>query len=96
MTGSSYRIGAAFDVGRRSDVGVTPASPTLLRRAQAAGIGLRFGGTRTGPLRCADLQKLGLSDLASRLSKSAGRPVHFMVYHLPDTALSRSPGIVVP
>ncbi|MGH3916427.1 MAG: DUF6531 domain-containing protein [Pseudonocardiaceae bacterium] len=96
VTGSSYRTGAAFDAGRVSDFDIALASPTMLDRAAAAGMGLRSGGTRTGPLRPEDIQALGLSDLASSLSGSAGRPVNFMIYGSSDAALARAPGIVVP
>jgi hypothetical protein len=65
-----------------SDFDIALASRELLERASALGIGLRSGGTRTGPLRPADPQSLGLSDLASALSGSAGRPVNFLILRI--------------
>lgn len=65
-------------------------------RAKELGIGLRSGGTRTGPLSSADLEKIGLAELAARLSGLAGRPVNFMVFDSIARALSRGPSIVVP
>ncbi len=68
VTGKSFKAGEAFDVGRVSDFDVALASPELLQRAQSLGIGLRSGGTRTGPLSARDLQALGLKDLSSKMS----------------------------
>lgn len=79
-----------------SDFDVALASPELLQRAQALGIGLRSGGTRTGPLTARDLQALGLKDLASQLSTQAGREVNFMIYDSAATAAGRAPGVVLP
>jgi hypothetical protein len=96
VTGQSYRTGAAFDVGRVSDFDVALASPQLLSRADALQIGLRSGGSRTGPLTAAQLERLGLGDLATSLSSSAGRPVNFMIFDSVPGATSRAPSIVVP
>ena len=96
VTGQSFRTGAAFDVGRVSDFDIALASPQLLDRASALGIGLRSGGTRTGPLTASQLQRLGLGDLATDLGTSAGRPVHFMIFDSAAGATARSPSIVVP
>jgi RHS repeat-associated protein len=96
VTGHSFRTGAAFDVGRVSDYDIALASPTLLQRASDAGIGLRSQGIRTGPLTPANLHRLGLADIASSLSNTAGREVNFMIYGSSEAALARAPGIVVP
>lgn len=96
VTGSSFRTGEAFDAGRISDYDIALASPDLLQRAREAGIGLRSGGTRTGPLTPDDLRAMGLEGLADDLSRTAGREVNFMIYGSPDSALQRSVGIVVP
>ncbi len=53
VTGQSFRTGAGFDVGRVSDFDIALSSPQLLSQADALGIGLRSGGTRTGPLTAA-------------------------------------------
>ena len=67
----------------------------MLAQAKELGIGLRFGGTRTDPLTSADLEKLGLTDLAARLSSLAGRPVNFMIFDSVAGAISRAPSILV-
>jgi filamentous hemagglutinin len=91
-----YIAGQAFDVGRISDFDIALASPELLQRAQTLGIGLRSGGTRTGPLSARDLQALGLKELASKLSAQAGREVNFMIYDSAATASNRAPSVVLP
>jgi filamentous hemagglutinin len=96
VTGQSFRTGQAFDVGRVSDFDIALASPELLQRAQSLGIGLRSGGTRTGPLSARDLQALGLKDLASQLSSRAGREVNFMIYDSAATATGRAPSVALP
>ncbi len=96
VTGKSFKTGEAFDVGRVSDFDVALASPELLQRAQSLGIGLRSGGTRTGPLSARDLQALGLKDLSSKMSAQAGREVNFMIYDSAVTAASRAPSAVLP
>ena len=72
--------------------GVNPA----LEKAKAAGIELRSGGLRTGPLTAADLQRLGLSRMAAELSVSAGRPVTFMIFESSTAATARVPSILAP
>lgn len=94
VTGASFRTGRPF--GEHSDYDVALASPDLLARAAAIGIPLRSGGTRTGPLRAADLARLGLSGLARELSSSVSRPVNFMIYESVDSAVGRSGGTLVP
>lgn len=96
VTGKSFRTGGAFDVGRVSDFDVALTSPSMLAKAKALGIPLREGGTRTGPLTAADLEKLGLRTLASKLSKEAGREVNFMIFSSSDAAMNRAPSIVLP
>ncbi|WP_256381483.1 two-partner secretion domain-containing protein [Pseudomonas veronii] len=96
VTGKSFKTGEAFDVGRVSDFDVALASPELLQRAQSLGIGLRSGGTRTGPLSARDLQALGLKDFSSKMSAQAGREVNFMIYDSAATAASRAPSAVLP
>nr|MBG6972933.1 hypothetical protein [Pseudomonas aeruginosa] len=73
-----------------SDFDIALAGSELLQRAQSLGIGLRSGGTRTGPLSGRDLQALGLKDLARKLSAQAGREVNFMIYDSAATAASRA------
>lgn len=96
VTGKSFKTGQPFDVGRVSDFDVALADPALLARAQELGIGLRSGGTRTGPLSARDLRALGLRDLASQMGQQAGREVNFMIYNNPATAAQRAPSVVLP
>jgi hypothetical protein len=96
VTGKSFRTGTPFDVGRVSDFDIALASPSLLKQAEAAGVGLRSGGTRTGPLSSRDLRLLGLQDLSNQLSANAGREVNFMIYNTPNAAISRAQSIVLP
>ncbi|MDP5210939.1 hypothetical protein, partial [Microbulbifer sp. 2205BS26-8] len=93
VTSKSFRTGKAFDAGRVSDFDIALAGPQILARAQQLGIGLRSGGTRTGPLNAAQIQRLGLGSIQSTLSKQAGRPVNFMIYGNAGAAASRAPSI---
>lgn len=96
VTGVSYRTGAPFDGGRTSDLDVTVASPSAMDRARALGIGLRSGGTRTGPLTTTQLEKLGLGDLTEQLKHDLGREVHIMLYESIEAAAARGPLVMVP
>jgi hypothetical protein len=96
VTGVKFTTGAAFDAGRTSDFDIALAGDDIFDAAQDAGIPLRSGGGRTGPLRPGDLQQLGLSDLRASLTEAAGRPVNFMIYKSIEDALARSPSIIVP
>ena len=96
VTGESFRTGEAFDVGRTSDFDVALSGSDLLERAEELGIGLRSGGTRTGPLEYEELAELGLDELADSLSEQAGREVNFMIFENATDAINRSPSIVVP
>jgi hypothetical protein len=95
VTGKSFRTGEAFDVGRVSDFDIALTGPKIMKAAVDAGIPLRSGGTRTGPLTAADLQKLGLSSLAGQLSDDASRPVNFMIFESAEAATQRAPSIPV-
>jgi filamentous hemagglutinin len=97
VTGVKYTTGEPFDLGRRSDFDIALASPALFGRAKAAGVRLRSGGpSRTAPLRPKDLERLGLLDLAGKLSAGADRDVHFMIYEDLAGAVDRSGGIRLP
>ncbi|WP_237742001.1 two-partner secretion domain-containing protein [Herbaspirillum rubrisubalbicans] len=96
VTGKSFATGQPFDVGRVSDFDVALASPKLLKAAEDAGIGMRSGGTRTGPLSAADLKVLGLQSLANQMSQQAGRDVNFMIYNSTAAATERAPSIILP
>ncbi|MFC0599262.1 RHS repeat domain-containing protein [Streptomyces palmae] len=93
VTGRSFESGKPF--GSHSDFDVALTGTDILARAKAAGISLRSGGTRTGPLKGSDLHKMGLNDLAESLSAAAHRPVHFMIYGSTEAATRRAPSIVV-
>jgi hypothetical protein len=96
VTGSSFSTGVPFDVGRVGDFDIAIASRSAMDRASDLGVGLRSGGSRTGPLTAAQLQRLGLGDLVAQLSDAAGRPVNFMLFDSIEAAMSRGPSIVVP
>src|SRR5262249_27585576 len=96
VTGKSFTTGQPFDIGRVSDFDVALGSPRLLERARAFGIRLRSGGTRTGPLTAAELQKLGLAEVNAELSAQAGREVNFMIFQSAEAATARAPSILVP
>ncbi|MEU6593683.1 RHS repeat-associated core domain-containing protein [Streptomyces sp. NPDC046881] len=93
VTGKSFRTGRPF--GPHSDFDVALAGESLLERAKQAGIPLRSGGTRTGPLKGADLEKMGLGELRGKLTKSVNREVNFMIYRSVKDATSRAPSIIV-
>jgi hypothetical protein len=96
VTGRSYRTGSAFDAGRTSDYDVALAGRALFDAAVDAGVALRSGGTRTGPLSAAEADNLGLAAIQRELSELAGRDVSFMIYREFGSALSRSPSMGVP
>lgn len=93
VTGKSFRTGNAFDGGRVSDFDIALAGPDVLARAKQLGIGLRSGGTRTGPLSPVQIKQLGLGNVQRVLSNQAGRPVNFMIYSDVSAAAARTPSI---
>jgi hypothetical protein len=92
--------GTPFDVIKSSDFDVAIVSPTLLSKAKELHIPLRSKDTRTGPLRRADLSRLGLGDLPKSLLdtlyKRDGRQINFMIFESLEDALKRGPSIEVP
>lgn len=92
VTGVKFTTGAAFDLGRLSDLDVALGGEDLLAAAKSAGVKLRGGGTRTGPLSYQDdeLAAMGLQELARELSRQAGRKVAFMIYRDLDVARARA------
>jgi hypothetical protein len=96
VTGVKYTTGAPFDVGRRSDFDIALASPTLFATAKVAGIEVRSRPSRTAPLKPKDLRRVGLFDLAERLSAGVERDVHFMIYPDLSSAVERAGGIRLP
>jgi len=88
-TGKSFAKGAAFDVGRVSDLDVAVVSKNLPSEAKGLGLSLRSGGTRTGPLFAKELKALGLDKLQQALIKQAGRPVNFMIYESEEALKKR-------
>jgi hypothetical protein len=95
VTGIRFRTGEPVG-DNPGDYDIALGGSDLFERAKQLGIGLRGGGTRTGPLTEEQLDELGLSDLADELTDQAGRDVHFMIFENIDTATSRSPSIVAP
>jgi len=96
VTGKSFKTGAPFDEGRVSDFDIALTGDSIFNAAKGAGIPLRSMGTRTGPLSERALKQLGLLDLAAQMSKSAGRPVNFMIYQTAKDAAKRAPSILLP
>ena len=78
VTGKNFRTGKAFDAA--SDFDIALAGSSILARAKQLGIGLRSGGTRTGPLTDTQINQLGLGGLRSNLQNSAGREVNFIIF----------------
>ncbi|MFJ8536836.1 RHS repeat-associated core domain-containing protein [Streptomyces sp. NPDC093591] len=93
VTGRSFKSGRPF--GSHSDFDVALAGEGLLARAKEVGIPLRSGGTRTGPLKGSDLEKIGLGDLRTGLSESVNREVNFMIYGTAKDAIGRAPSIII-
>ncbi|RTL71921.1 MAG: phage portal protein, partial [Hyphomicrobiales bacterium] len=96
VTGYSYRTGEAFDAGRRSDLDLAIASPTLIERAEALGVVTRGQGTRTMQLDKDVVEALGLRPLQLRLEADAGRPVPIMIYRSRGDIEARGPSIRLP
>ncbi|MGW2874733.1 DUF6531 domain-containing protein [Streptomyces sp. NPDC001233] len=94
VTGQSFKTGQPFR--DESDYDIALAGVDLLEKAKKAGVGLRSGGTRTGPLRDVDLRKMRLSGLAEELSEKTGREVHFMIYESVEGATDRAPSMIAP
>ncbi|MGP3949613.1 DUF6531 domain-containing protein [Streptomyces sp. 7N604] len=94
VTGQSFRTGQPFRA--ESDYDIALAGEGLLEQARKAGVSLRSGGTRTGPLRDVDLRKMRLNGLAAELSEKAGREVHFMIYGSTESAIGRAPSMIAP
>ncbi len=99
VTGESFRSGRPFDSnpGRPSDFDLAISSPSALRRAEELGIGLREGGSRTGPLRSEQLEALGLAGIHRELQAQAGgRDVSIMIYSSPTAITRRGPSRPFP
>lgn len=94
VTGQSFKTGEPFRPESGYDIALAGAD--LIEQAKKAGVGLRSGGTRTGPLRDIDLRKMRLSGLAEALSQKVGRDVHFMIYNSVESTTGRAPSMVVP
>ena len=61
VTGVSYEGGQPFDVGRVSDFDIAIASTDLWKRSIAAGVEVRWGQGRTGPLQPDELRTIGIA-----------------------------------
>ena len=97
VTGRGYQApNAAFDAGRISDFDIALSSPELMQSVRNLGIELRQQGTRTGPLSPQQIEQLGLTNLNRQLAEQAGRPVNFMIFDSFETAVGRSPTVLVP
>jgi filamentous hemagglutinin len=96
QAGQSWRTGQPFDEGRVSDWDLSLAGEDIFAAAQRAGIKLRGGGTRTGPLDREQLQKLGLLELQDSLDVTTHRNVSFMIYRSPEDVMNQGPSVVFP
>ena len=96
VTGESFRTGAPFDVGRRSDLDVALASPTLFQRARELGIALRSAGHRTKPLDPDELRALGLMPVVQVLRQRMARRISIMIYDLPAFIEQRGVNLSIP
>jgi hypothetical protein len=94
VTGSSFKTGKPFDVGRQSDFDIALVGRALFDKARALGIKAK-DGTRIGPLSPQDLENPGLLGLRDQLGALAGRPVNFMLFDSIGAALKR-PSVWVP
>ena len=83
--------GGAVRRGRRSDFDIAVVDPALVDRAEALGVPAAPEPTSdAAPLTEAQLERLGLLDLVTELSASAGREVHLMVFRDLQQSLQRS------
>jgi hypothetical protein len=94
VTGTKFSSGAPFDAA--SDLDVALSGQTIFDAARAAGLALRGGGVRTGPLTAAQVDALGLGELQQTLTGVAGRPVSFMVYRSQADIAARGPNVSIP
>jgi hypothetical protein len=94
VTGVSYEKAIPFDVGRVSDWDMSIVSPSLMEKAKELGITTMNNGRRTVVLRAEELSKLGLTDLAAKLSAQEGRPVSFMLYESVEAVAKRGPCVL--
>jgi hypothetical protein len=88
VTGKKYTTGAVFDVGRTSDFDIALAGDELFTKARQLGYKAK-DGTRIGPLDKDQLKRLGLHELANRLSEQADRPVNFMLFDSTSSAYKK-------
>lgn len=96
VTGKNSQTGAAFDSVKVSDFDVALAGDSIFQAAKRAGIPLRSGATRTGPLTERNLKQLNLFDLSQQSRVEAGRPVNFMIFSSKEAAVQRSPSLLFP
>jgi RHS repeat-associated protein len=99
VTNVSYKNGTPFDGGPkgRSDYDIAISGDDIFEAARDAGIPLRGGGTRTGPLNESQEDSLGLADTLREARQMAGRDVSVMIYS-DEAAVAQRPGayITVP
>jgi len=89
-------VGTVVPGGSSDVVRPVVAVPALFHAADHTGLGLISVGTPTGPLSDADLQAIGLRDLAVTLRQDAGRDINFMIYGSTEAAIQRAPSIILP
>jgi RHS repeat-associated protein len=97
VTGSSYTKGIPFDENPKgpSDYDLAISGDDVFQAAKEAGVGLRQGGIRTGPLDEEQEQELGLNGVMTELRQMTGRKVSAMIYQ-DEPAVASRPGAYIP
>jgi len=96
LTGRSFKEGRPFDRGPNpSDLDIAIVSQTLVRRAEELRVPL-MGQGRTVAIKRRQLDALGLTSQARRLSDAQGRDVNFMIYRSLDVIKRRGPYRSIP
>lgn len=94
---TGLHTGAPFDVGRKSDIDLFVVSKPLYDRAKARN--LTVDSERSTPLGPIELEKLGLTDLARRLSAYRGESgrdnIRIMIYERRDAVSRRGSYLTV-
>ncbi|MBV9124913.1 MAG: hypothetical protein JO112_16285, partial [Planctomycetes bacterium] len=88
VTGTSFKTGEPFDVGRKSDFDIALVHDETFLQALDLGAKAK-DGTRIGPLNQAQMEALGLLNVQQELAAMAGRPVKFMLFDSTESALQR-------
>lgn len=96
VTGYSYESGEAFDVGEPSDFDLAIVSPTMMRRAEQAGVPLVRNRSRTFPLERDQERSLGISDFMTLMRNQSRRRTTIVIYRSKSVMDKRGPNIKLP